>query len=62
MEAKRCIICGKKAAARINNKVWLCDECALQAIILSLKTGTPVICANRGSPQYLLIPAGGHNN
>jgi len=62
MEDKRCAVCGKKAIAKVNGKAWLCDEHATEATIFSLKIGQPVIWANRGEPQYLLMPTGGHRN
>jgi len=63
MDSKRCVICGKPGIARANGQVWLCEQHAREATILSLKIGQPVIWANRGDPQYLLMPTGNiHNN
>jgi len=62
MEDKRCAICGKKGVARVNDNAWLCEEHALQATMLSLKIGQPVVWANRGDPQYLMMPTGIHRN
>lgn len=61
-DVKRCFKCGKRAVARVNDNVWLCDKHAMEATALSLEIGQPVIWANRGEPQYLLMPTGVHRN
>jgi hypothetical protein len=58
MEDKRCYKCGCKAVAKMNGTTWLCEYHAQEATITSLSLGAPVIWANRGDPQYLLIPTG----
>ena len=56
---KRCIICGKRGQARVNGQHWLCVEHAREAVMLSLMAGIPVLEANRGEPQYLIMPTSG---
>jgi len=62
MADKRCVVCGKKGAARANGKAWLCEKHALEATELTLRSGQSVIWANRGEPQYLIMPTGVHRN
>jgi len=59
---KACVICGKVGIAKVNGKFWLCPEHAIEATKFSLVTGTPVMWARRGDPQYLLMPTGIHKN
>lgn len=53
---KRCIICGKRAMARVNGQAWLCGEHAREAVMLSLMAGVPVLQAVRGEPKSLIMP------
>ena len=53
---RRCVICGRKAAARANGVAWLCLEHAHEATVVSLMAGQPVVEAIEGEPRYLLMP------
>jgi len=59
---KRCVICGRRGIAKVNGKAWLCEQHAQEATTFSLKIRQPVIWALRGTPRYLLMPAGIHRN
>jgi len=54
---KNCFICGKPGIAKANGRIWLCEQHALEAAEVSLAMGAPVIWAQRGNPQYLMMPA-----
>ncbi len=63
MNTHKCCKCGKKAVAKVNDKVWLCAECAMDATITSLSMGQPVVQALKGEVQCLIVPTGPqHNN
>lgn len=59
---KRCLICGKPGTVQVNGKAWLCSEHGLEATKASLATGTPVVWARRGTPEYLMVPTTIHRN
>ena len=56
MSQYKCDKCGARAKARVNGRVFLCQECIAEFTEVCLMHRLPVLHCVRGEPQFLAVP------